>query len=244
MATLKQRLHRKNAAGTFDTVHLESSSNLILRPSGRTVEQDLADYLPRVQNNDNVPQTLGWVRGSTKAFVNRKSISFDRHTHEISQVNNLQNEINSLKTSVSNGKSAVASAITDKGVSTSATATFDTMAANIRAISSLKSETRVIEHNITWPNQTNPYRVDITFDYSPLILLVNYQNVEQEMGCVNFFLQQGTQLNILVKSPGSSWNGATYLKCLLSGNTAYVCDGDYMHIGASTIYVTFISYYR
>lgn len=76
MATLKQRLHRKNAAGTFDTVHLESSSDLILRPSGRTVEQDLADYLPRVQNNDNVPQTLNWVRGSTKAFVNGKEIAF------------------------------------------------------------------------------------------------------------------------------------------------------------------------
>ena len=42
--------------------------------------------------------------------------------------------INDLKTSVSNGKSAVASAITDKGVSTSATASFDTMANNIRSI--------------------------------------------------------------------------------------------------------------
>ena len=42
---------------------------------------------------------------------------------------------NSLKTSVSNGKSLIASAITDKGISTSATATFDTMASNIRAIS-------------------------------------------------------------------------------------------------------------
>ena len=187
---------------------------------------------------------LGWIRGSSKAFIGQKSISFDGHIHSISQVTNLQNEINSLKTSVSNGKSAVASAITDKGVSTSATATFDTMASNIRAISSLKSETRVVEHKIQWPNQTNPYRVDITFDYSPLILLVNYPNVEQEMGCVNFFLQQGTQLNILVRSPGSSWNGVTYLRCLLSGNTAYVCDGDYTHIGASTIYVTFISYYQ
>ena len=94
MATLKQRLHRKNAAGTFDTVHLESSSDLILRPSGRTVEQDLADYLPRVQNNDNVPQTLGWVRGSTKAYIGQKSISFDGHTHDDryfteTEVNNL-----------------------------------------------------------------------------------------------------------------------------------------------------------
>ena len=58
------------------------------------------------------------------------------HTHSISQITGLQSELNSLKSSVSNGKSAVASAITDKGVSTSATASFDTMAANIRKISS------------------------------------------------------------------------------------------------------------
>ena len=43
-------------------------------------------------------------------------------------------QYNELKTSVSNGKSAVASAITDKGVSTSATASFNTMASNIRSI--------------------------------------------------------------------------------------------------------------
>lgn len=46
----------------------------------------------------------------------------------------LSDEISSLKSSVSNGKSAVASAITDKGVSTSATASFNTMANNIRSI--------------------------------------------------------------------------------------------------------------
>ena len=61
MATLKRRLYRKNSSGTYDTVHMESSSDLILRPNGRTVEQDLTDYLPQVQNNDNVPQSLGGV---------------------------------------------------------------------------------------------------------------------------------------------------------------------------------------
>lgn len=80
MATLKQRLHRKNSSGTYDTVHLESSSDLILRPSGRTVEQDLADYLPQVQNNDNVPQSLlfgtfkttwEWVLEHIRALKNR-----------------------------------------------------------------------------------------------------------------------------------------------------------------------------
>ena len=42
--------------------------------------------------------------------------------------------VNELFTSVSNGKKKVASAITDKGVSTSADATFDQMEANIRSI--------------------------------------------------------------------------------------------------------------
>ena len=48
-------------------------------------------------------------------------------------------QLNEVKTSVSNGKSAVASAITDKGVSTSATASFNTMANNIRSINTMPS---------------------------------------------------------------------------------------------------------
>ena len=57
--------------------------------------------------------------------------------------------INELKTSVSNGKSAVASAITDKGVSTSATASFNNMANNIRKITSISSP-KLIPGNILW----------------------------------------------------------------------------------------------
>ena len=43
-------------------------------------------------------------------------------------------EFNSLKTSVSEGKALVASAVTDKGVSTAADATFQTIATNIGSI--------------------------------------------------------------------------------------------------------------
>ena len=50
------------------------------------------------------------------------------------QVTNLVNEINSLKTSVSSGKAAIASAVTGKGVQTAADASFQTMANNINAI--------------------------------------------------------------------------------------------------------------
>ena len=48
----------------------------------------------------------------------------------------LNNEVTEVKKSVSDGKSKVASAITEKGVSTEATDTFDTMAENIGQIQS------------------------------------------------------------------------------------------------------------
>ena len=188
--------------------------------------------------------------GATSAAAARNMLgaAAASHTHAISEVTSLQSELNSLKTSVSNGKSAVASAITDKGVSTSATATFDTMAANIRAISSLKSETRVVEHKIQWPNQEDCYRVDITFPYNPVLVLVHYPNVEHQMGCQYFYLEQGVRVTVKIQSPGLSWDAYSPFECPLSGNTAYVCHwsdtGTLTHIGDSTINVTFKAYYQ
>ena len=72
MATLKQRMHKKNSSGSYDTVHLETSSSLVLRPSGRTVEQDLADYLPKTQASDTPPSTLksaSLIVGTSKAWI-------------------------------------------------------------------------------------------------------------------------------------------------------------------------------
>ena len=85
MATLKQRLHRKNSAGTYDTIHYETSSDVVMRPSGRSVEQDLAAYLPEVQDNDNVPESLKaskLVVGKTKGFLRGKALSVEGHTHD------------------------------------------------------------------------------------------------------------------------------------------------------------------
>lgn len=56
-------------------------------------------------------------------------------TSSIITANNVQGAIDQLFTSVSNGKQEIASAITDKGVSTSADDTFATMAENIGKIS-------------------------------------------------------------------------------------------------------------
>ena len=44
MATLKQRLHRKNSSGTYDTIHLETSADLIIG-TGCSTEDELKELI-------------------------------------------------------------------------------------------------------------------------------------------------------------------------------------------------------
>lgn len=78
---------------------------------------------------------------ASRPTVGGSSVALKSDTGELTNLNttaknNLVASINELFTSVSNGKATVASAITDKGVTTSSDATFATMASNIRAIPS------------------------------------------------------------------------------------------------------------
>ena len=41
MATRKYRLNRRNSDGTYDVIHYETSSNIVMRPDGSTVEESL-----------------------------------------------------------------------------------------------------------------------------------------------------------------------------------------------------------
>ena len=114
MATLKQRLHRKSDSGTYDIVHLETSSDIV-DFDGQTVHDALSSAL-RLANAVN-------------------------------------QEIPSLKSSVSEGKRQVASAITDKGVSTASDASFSTMAANIRKIEKIITGTPALNKDFTYSGQ-------------------------------------------------------------------------------------------
>lgn len=69
-----------------------------------------------------------------------KATSYDNSESGL-QATNVQEAIDGLKKSVSNGKSTVASAITTKGVTTASDATFDTMATNIKNIPNANSDT-------------------------------------------------------------------------------------------------------
>lgn len=61
-----------------------------------------------------------------------------------------QSEVDELKTSVSEGKSLIAAAVTDKGVKTAADATFQTMAENIAIIPSGSSYAGTKAHSKTF----------------------------------------------------------------------------------------------
>ena len=113
------------SGGDADTLQSHPASDFLLKSEYTPV--DLSEYL-KTATADTKYAAVDHNHNGVYAPVS--------HTHSISQITGLQSELNSLKSSVSNGKSAVASAITDKGVSTSATASFNTMAANIKKISS------------------------------------------------------------------------------------------------------------
>lgn len=63
MAVLKQRMNRKNAAGEYDTVHMETSADIVLMPDGTTKLSDKITTIEREigigEVRAGVPTTLG-----------------------------------------------------------------------------------------------------------------------------------------------------------------------------------------
>lgn len=88
-----------------------------------------------------------------------KATSYDNSESGL-EATNVQEAIDGLKKSVSNGKSTVASAITTKGVTTASDATFDTMATNIKNIPNANSAT----YTPTW-NGTHDMGYNNTYRY-------------------------------------------------------------------------------
>ncbi len=139
MAILKQRLKRKNSSGSYDTIYLETVATVI-----KMSDSDSTLLSAKISSMDTAiagKQAAGSYaaanhshNGANLSFDSTRSIN-DVINNNYSMIVSANNEINNLKTSVSSGKTQIASAITDKGVSTAASATFSQMASNIRSIS-------------------------------------------------------------------------------------------------------------
>ena len=86
---------------------------------------------------------LKFILGNTLTFANKQQLAY-------------QSSVDELFTSVSNGKSLIASAITDKGVSTASDATFQTMAENIRSLLTIASNPKTL-FNAALTTRKTPY---------------------------------------------------------------------------------------
>ena len=84
------------------------------------------------QEISNIKNNLSDTNSDLSTFKNTTNTSISNIN---TSINSLNNKADELFQSVSNGKSQVAEAITDKGITTSASDTFNQMATNIRSIS-------------------------------------------------------------------------------------------------------------
>ena len=123
--------------------------------------------------------SYGGIIGQQPALEANGIAYNNSQTSSIITGDNVQTAIDQLFTSVSNGKNKIASAITDKGISTSPNDSFDVMAGNIGKIQSLPKyrviqdfseeiKTRSgIDFDYNYPEQSNRYRyiIYIRFKY-------------------------------------------------------------------------------
>ena len=78
--------------------------------------------------------------------IDAEDVNFD-NTWTSMQSDNVQDAIEEVFQSVSNGKTLIAAAITDKGVSTAATDSFQTMASNIESLE-IATEGQIVAYNM------------------------------------------------------------------------------------------------
>ena len=116
--------------------------------------------------------------------------------NQLSQFANYS-DFQEVKTSVSNGKSAIASAITDKGVSTASDATFQTMANNIRNISTN------VPMNLTLTSSTG--LIDIarstvdTTPYSKYVLMSGYAGSDNSV-YLSIYIDRSIRKGLVMQS--------------------------------------------
>lgn len=141
---IRFKKYKTDANGNHSLVSQWTRSDTIEMIDGKTLEEALdgatgiveilqADYdkLTEEEKNNGQIYHITDVQDNTK--IDASDISY-KDTNVNEQLETLDDEINDLKKSVSDGKSSVASAITDKGVTTASDATFETMAENISLI--------------------------------------------------------------------------------------------------------------
>ena len=124
-----------------------TSDQLVTLNKVPTIEQDVANLKTTLGDKNGLPS------GDTNVVSSINRINNSIGVEELSTTaKTLKGAINEVFQSVSNGKNLIASAITDKGVATSNTDTFQTMADNISKINSVITDVNINSYNILKDN--------------------------------------------------------------------------------------------
>ena len=83
MATLKQRLHRKNGSGGYDVVHLETEASMVLMANGKTVETEVNGKAASNHNHDSTYSKTDHTHTQYAAATHNHDTVYSKtnHTH-------------------------------------------------------------------------------------------------------------------------------------------------------------------
>ena len=157
-----------------------------------------------------LPSEFGTINSLTGDVFTGDTTATLKGGTDDTRVTTLETQVNELFQSVSNGKTAVANAITDKGVSTSSTATFATMATNIGKIGGSKEETKSY-------NNTSAGISPITLTFSANVLGIKGIIPPSDMAYItpqtsaNMFRIEGKSITIYVTGSGT-WKVTALIK--------------------------------
>ena len=136
---------------------------------------------------------------------------------------NAASEISSLKSSVSSGKAQIASAITGKGVSTSSSASFSTMASNIKNISTgydFKNGTYNYQSSDKTVSSSTKYIIVCEYGKSSLSTHMYVIDVKEKT-CIDIYHGNGID-TFKISNKVLNSSGEFSMHCRTDSNTAYV----------------------
>lgn len=208
------------SGGDADTLQSHPASDFLLKSEYTPV--DLSEYLKTAtadtkyaavdHNHSGVyapvshTHTTGQISDLSTVLAGYAPAS---HTHTTANITGLDtklsgydSEIANLKSSVSEGKSLIAAAVTDKGVQTAADATFQTIANNIAAITS--------KNNYVVVGSTSPFNDSITaVSTGPDQSYIQFPTKVKGLSLVDLFSMRrsGSYTDVLYKSgSGYRWD--------------------------------------
>lgn len=174
------------------------------------------------------------------------------HTHDIEDVSGLQTELDSLKTSVSEGKSLIAAAVTDKGVQTAADATFQQMATNIAAIPTgnciYGKSSNISVQSLFDDQKYNYLQITITNDlittkFNRVIVIFNVSNLnmQEQQGCLFYSTKKSSYA--YEYTDGRTLYNATFTANIQAGKIVFTSNKVYSAGGANPYFPSTISPY-